>query len=387
MKKSTSGAASAAKKGRLIVASSGESADIFYSTSFQATDPFVYYESGAARGVIVPTLEYGRAQRQCRKGLEVFNREMFFAQHSAGKSRLDMNALLLLLSKVLGISHWEVPSSFPLGYADFLRENGIAVEPSAGLFFPKRVQKSAAEIKMISAAQRLAERAMSRVLALLREASVDRAKRLVHGGEVLSSELVRRAIDLELLAGGAAATGTIVSCGRDSAEPHNLGSGPLRAGEPIVVDIFPRDMDTGYWGDITRSFVKGKAPLRVKRAFEAVRDARDRAKDMICAGLTGAKAYEIAKDRLDANGFRTGIRDGQPYGFIHGLGHGVGLEIHESPRLSPLNPSPLPKGAVVTVEPGVYYKEWGGIRLEDIVVITEKSCECITDFETFLEIP
>ena len=187
---------------------------------------------------------------------------------------------------------------------------------------------------------------------------------------------------------GYTASRTIIACGIQCAAPHNIGSGPVKAGEPVVADIFPRSDASGYWGDMTRTFLKGKAPKSLMRAYNAVKKASETAMSMIRAGVIAADVHTAASETMAELGFRTGRgRDGMPCGFIHGLGHGVGLEIHEGPRVSPLNRKPLRSGNVISVEPGLYYPEWGGIRLEDLVVVTKDGYRNFNSMEKEFEIP
>ena len=154
------------------------------------------------------------------------------------------------------------------------------------------------------------------------------------------------------------------------------------------MDVFPRSMTSGYWGDLTRTMVKGKAPEVVKKAYAAVFEAREFAKTLIRPGAIPEDIHRAAEGVLEKHGFMTGRNDAGDFGFFHGLGHGVGLEIHEAPRLSLRNRTPLKGGEIITVEPGLYYPEWGGIRLEDMVYVESSgSCRCLTEVEDFLEIP
>jgi Xaa-Pro aminopeptidase len=179
---------------------------------------------------------------------------------------------------------------------------------------------------------------------------------------------------------------TIAACGSQASEPHNSGSGPIYANKTIILDIFPRVHKTGYWGDLTRTVVKGKASPIVTKAYNAVYEAREFAKTLIKPGAIPADIHNAAKNIMEKQGFKTGRQNGRNFGFFHGLGHSVGLEIHEKPALSPSGKEPLKGGEVLTVEPGLYYCEWGGIRLEDIVVVTSDGCRCLTQIENFLEI-
>ena len=209
---------------------------------------------------------------------------------------------------------------------------------------------------------------------------------LYWNGNPLTSELLRAEIDVAMLRLGMLPTGTICAGGIQGSQPHNTGSGHLPADMPIVMDIFPRSAETGYWGDLTRTVVKGKASDLVKRAYDTVLLARESCKSAICAGANPAELHQLAVSIMEKAYFHTGHGEKGDFGFFHGLGHGVGLDIHESPRLSPRNPDVLKGGEVVTVEPGLYYPEWGGIRLEDLVYVTGDGCRCLTEIEDFLEI-
>lgn len=368
------------KKTSLIVASSAESADMLYASGFNAHDPFIYLSHGRDKYVIVSALEFSRAQNECKKGIEVLCRDEF-------GPLLKMSQLLLAIAEKFGFESFSVPSSFPVIYADALREHKIDVIPVDGDFFTERQIKKTFEIKEIECALRIAEQAVLRAREVIVEAKIGKNKVLVWNGEVLTSEILRAEIEFVLFKGHCDASGTIASSGTDAAQPHNVGKGPISAEKTIVVDIFPRLKSTGYWGDITRTFVKGRAPGTVKLAFEAVKEARDTAKEYIKDGVPASKPYNAAMKVLNKYKFPTGVKQGRHYGFFHSLGHSLGLEIHETPRMSPVNNLPLKKGNVITVEPGLYYHEWGGIRLEDIVVVGETSCRCLNKIESVLEIP
>ncbi len=374
----------APKAGRLIAGSGEECADIFYACGFRAPDSFIYFETGREKAVAVSSLEYSRAQGQLKKGIALFNRDELLPKGSKDRGAA---ALLISISSRLGVGSWTVPSYFPLSLADALRAAGIGIEAVEGEYFPGRSRKSASELAAIRRSMAITEESMALAESMLKDSKPDSKGVLKLCGEALTSERLISEIEIFLKGKGATATRTIVACGPCGSQPHNTGSGPLRAGQPIIVDIFPRDDRSGYWGDMTRSFVKGRVPGVVRRAFEAVLEARERSKTLIKAGAIASEVHAEAFEILSSKGFKTGQVKGIPCGFIHGLGHGLGLEIHEAPRLSPINPKPLEAGNVVTVEPGLYYPEWGGIRLEDVVVVRKGSCECLNKFPTKLEIP
>lgn len=362
----------------LIVASGEGSSDMRYGSKFAAPDAFVYFGFDGVRGVIVSPLERDRAAAAVPPGTAVLCTADF-----NGNSTPEQ---LAELAAERGIEGFRVPGDFPLALADDLRERGLTVTAERGAFFPARAVKSEWEIAEITRAQRLAEKAVRAAIAALAEAAIGADDRLYLGGEVFTSERLRQIIDLVIVAGGGVATGTIAAGGAQGAEPHNAGSGPLFAHAPIVMDVFPRLADSGYWGDLTRTVVRGRPSPVVARAYEAVKKAREHCKSKLAAGVVACEVHQEACRILREAGFQTGRGNGRDYGFFHGLGHGVGLDIHEAPRLAPRNAAPLRAGEVVTVEPGLYYPEWGGIRLEDLVVIRPDGIDCLTRIEDFLVI-
>lgn len=364
------------KKIDLLIADGERSASMRYATGFAAPDEYVYFRSEDEAGMIVSPLEYDRAASAHRRGVALYSYDDF----PEAKDRSPA-ALALALARSRNVTAVRVPADFPLLTADRLREAGILVTPESGVFFPEREFKREDEIGEITRALRLAEDAVRAACRIIAESSVSPDGTLFHDGETLTSERLRAVIDLTLVAGGGQPAGTIAAGGRQSAAPHNQGSGPLHAGTPIVMDVFPRLSGSGYWGDLTRTVFKTTPPERTLAAYRAVRDAKERCKAMLRAGAAPADIHEAAVRVLGAAGFATGRGAGGHFGFFHALGHGVGLEIHEAPRLSPGVRAPLRGGEVVTVEPGLYYPEWGGVRLEDLMVVRPDGAECLTRLE------
>ena len=354
--------------GRLICAAPEYCADLLYAGGFNAPDPIVWFQTSEFQAIVVSVLEYERACVQAKKNVKVLLLEEFFRKEDKVKSD---ELLIQRISEKYGITEWLVPGDFPVSTADILRKNGICIVPS-GNFFPKRECKNASEIKKIACAMAATQESMMLAKEILQQSVIGKNMVLYSGKKVLTSEILRMEIEGFLKARGFTASRTITAHGVQCSQPHNVGSGPILAGETVVVDIFPRDDETGYWGDMTRTFVKGEPLPVVKRAYEAVLTASQAAEKMICAGTLAASVHNKAKEIMAQAGFETGKnKDGIPCGFIHGLGHGVGLEIHEAPRVSPANPGPLKKGQVISNEPGLYHPAWGGIRLEDVLVVTE----------------
>ena len=363
----------------LIVASGERSADMLYATHLNLPDDFIYIGCGSERIAIVSDLEYDRAKASAMPGLTVRNQNEF-------GSPCRVVELIQRLQKAYNVKAFRVPYDFPAGLAMQLQNAGVVCRVCEKSFFPQRNIKAEFEIEFIRHAMQINEKAMQKAFDAIAACSVDDDNALKLDNEYFTSEKLRSIIDSTLASCDAIGAGTIAAAGVQSSMPHNRGEGIIYASTPIVIDIFPRMNATGYYGDLTRTVVKGKAPEIVKKAFEAVKTARDECKNMVKAGVAGKVPYDHALERLTKLGFPTGNSKDGFYGFFHGLGHGVGLEIHEAPRLSRNVEHILQVNEVVTVEPGVYYPQWGGIRLEDLVVVKENSCECLTKIDTFLEI-
>ena len=252
--------------------------------------------------------------------------------------------------------------------------------------FPQRAVKTEQELRHLRRVQQATADAMRAAVALIRSARVDPAGVLRVGRAVLTAEQVRRHINAVLLQRDCLGGEPIVACGAQAADPHGIGHGPLRAGETIVIDIFPQDVASGYWGDLTRTVVKGRPDRRIVRMYRAVFAAQRAALCALRPGATGDRVHAAAVRELERRGFATDASADPPAGFIHSTGHGVGLEIHEGPSLS-RGQGRLRAGHVVTVEPGLYYPGFGGVRIEDTVVLTAAGWTCLATCPKTLAVP
>jgi len=267
-----------------------------------------------------------------------------------------------------------------------LARRGLRLDISDTGVFPQRRVKTALEVQRIRLAQRAAVAGMQAAWALLRAASVDARGVLRHAGAPLTGEQVRRAINLAAMALDCVGGDPIVACGEQAADPHGIGHGPLHAGEPIVLDIFPQHAFNGYWGDLTRTVCKGPPKPGLRAMHAAVAAAQRRALATVRAGISGSTVHSVVQAEFERRGFKTEVVNGRPTGFIHSTGHGVGLEIHEEPSLGP-RPERLQAGAVVTVEPGLYYPGVGGVRIEDTVLVTSRGAQLLAPCARGLVIP
>ncbi|MDQ6959593.1 MAG: Xaa-Pro peptidase family protein, partial [Mariprofundaceae bacterium] len=287
-----------------------------------------------------------------------------------------------------GIHSVTVPGAFPLICAEQMRAWGFKVTPCSGSLFPERAMKSEYEIGQLRKAERLTRQAMRTAEKLLAASSIGNDGILRHpeNGKKMKSSHVRSEIETFLIARGAVPSHTIVAGGREAADPHQVGRGYLRAHQPMIIDIFPRLLASGYWGDMTRTYVKGKASMELRKLYRTVREGQDIGLSMVRDGAHGAKIHQAITQHFASCGFFTGVRRGRQAGFFHGTGHGVGLDVHEAPRIS-ICEDILRTGNVVTIEPGLYYPGLGGVRLEDMVAVRDDGCENLTRHPRHMEIP
>lgn len=369
----------ASADGYLIEADSDDS-DQRYLSGFDAPDAFVTLYTGEIH-LLVSGLEFGRAKTDSRA--DTVSRYADYDYRAKVEEYGQHGAKLRMIAEFIadhGVETVAVPGEFPAALADGLREFDVSVAPETeDVITGIRAVKTDAEIDHIREAQRANERAMQTAETLLDEATVEDGV-LRYDGQPLTSERVRTEIEIALLREGCALDETIVAGGADAADPHDRGSGPLRAGETIVIDIFPRSKETNYHADMTRTFVVGEPSPTVREWHDLTARAKEAALDAIEAGVTGAAVHDAVCDVYEDAGLPTLRSDeSTETGFIHTTGHGVGLDVHELPRLSESGDE-LEAGHVVTVEPGLYDPEVGGIRIEDLVVVTDEGYENLVDY-------
>ena len=351
-----------------------------YLTGLSTPDEFIALGINGEAYAFLSALEYDRGRKCAAKNCRVLRESDF-----GGPDRMKV---FRSIAAEFCVDSFTVANDFPLYWADKLRNAGLTVNACGGALLPQREFKTGDEAEKLFHSEKAAEKGLLRAREVLGASSVDNDDRIIYQNEVLTSEKLRAEIDCELIRCGMLPTGTICAGAVQSAQPHNPGSGTLYANTPIVIDIFPKSLASGYWGDLTRTAVKGKAPDVVKAAHRAVCEAKQSAIAMLAIGAIPAQIHLAAEKILAEHGFFTGRTDAGDFGFFHSLGHGVGLDIHEAPRLSPRNDSPLRGGEVVTVEPGLYYPEWGGIRQEDLIYLApDGEVKNLTSLPDTLEIP
>lgn len=369
-----------------MVADSEHDANMLYAVGLFVPDPFIYLRLRGRPVIVMSDLEIDRARKQaphCRVvSLTKFQRQL----REAGVKSPGHAAVIKALLRPRGVRRVTVPHNFPHGLAVELKRLGLSVKARRGGFFPEREQKSPEEVKKISAALMMAEVGMAEAMQVLRNAKIARGRRLLHHNVPLTSEKLRSVIDTAIMQASGLAAHTIVAGGRQACDPHEGGYGPLRANEPIIIDIFPRSQKTGYFGDITRTVARGRASEAVRRLYQTVLEGQQRAFRMVRAGERTRVPHETVNDYFMAQGYKTERKNGRMQGFFHGTGHGLGLEIHEPPRMSATSIGRLKAGQVVTVEPGLYYPELGGVRIEDVALVTKNGARNLTRFEKVLEL-
>ena len=292
---------------------------------------------------------------------------------------LETEIALRALQK-LGISSVTVPPSFQLQTADHLRANGIEVIVDPDAWVQRRRRKTPWEIEGLERAQRAVETAMMSAARMLREAETISNDRLRYEGEIVTSEWIREAMAADLVSQGAESEEIIVQSGDACLDLHLLGSGPIVPGQSVVIDCFPRDRRTGVYTDMTRTYVPGTPSEELRVLHKHVKAALELAYESIKPGQPGP--HEKISEYFHSQGFDTQMHHTGPdairEGFPHGLGHGVGLEVHERPYIG-RRADVLQEGDVIAIEPGLYIGGVGGVRLEDTVLVTDNGIEFITD--------
>jgi Xaa-Pro aminopeptidase len=368
----------------LIYGDTMRSPELRHEVPVLIPDGFLYAEKDGRRVVILHSLEIPRVREDAPEleilPLEQLGLDELLAQGLKGW-QVELETAVRGCRE-LGIERAVVPPSFPLGHADHLRANGIDVTVERDLFNDRRRAKNATEIAGIRRAQRACEAALDASRELLRRAEPNGGG-LELDGEPLTSERIKRVIEDVFADHGVEGSDMIVSHGPQTAVGHNMGSGQIAPNEPIVFDLFPRDKETGCYSDMTRTYVVGEPSDEVKEWHALVKHALETSTAGVRPSVNGRTLFEQVCEQFHAAGYKTQLNKepGEVLedGFIHSLGHGVGLEVHELPSLGRLGQELVP-GDVITIEPGLYRPGHGGVRLEDVVLVTEDGYEVLTDY-------
>jgi Xaa-Pro aminopeptidase len=374
-----------AKPALMMYAASESDSNLYYAVKFMVPDPFLFFRIRGRKIILMSDLELGRAQKQADvdKVISYSDVQSRAQKNGIQKPKVaDVAAFFLRKNRVGKVF---VPENFNLGLADTLRKKGITVQAKPGSFFEERIYKTSGEVNCITRTLRHTEGAIRRAEDLLRKSKI-RGQRIYYQGQVVTSEMIKKTINLALMENNCTANHTIVAGGNQGCDPHCEGKGPIRAHQSIVIDVFPRSNDSFYYADITRTFVKGKAAPALKAQYEAVKAAQEKAIRMVAPGVNGKDIHQGILDGFESKGYKTEKRKGVMVGFFHGTGHGVGLDVHEAPRISAVDHR-LKKGEVITIEPGLYYPGLGAVRIEDLLVVTANGRRNLTVYPKKLEIP
>jgi len=365
----------------LLYAASDSNADQYYFGRFFAPDAYVAFGPRGQRVAVMNPLEYGRALKESNYDtvlrLDEWQKK---ARETFRRPDAGLAHIVKLLAQEYGVQRFIVPPEFPAGLLVKLRALQVPVEVSEGPLFPERAVKDREEAALVREGCEASAAGLWAAEKALRRSVAKRNGELELEGKPLTSESLRFLVDVACLENGAVAQNTIVAGGQQACDPHCRGSGPLRASDLIIVDVFPRVMESGYYGDMTRTFLKGRASEPQRALVDAVRRAQKIAIKKLGPGVTGKKVHQSVQKYFSKLGYETRHKATHVEGFFHGTGHGLGLDIHEPPRVN-LSGGRLLKGTIITIEPGLYYPGLGGCRIEDVVQITDDGCKLLSDYD------
>ena len=368
----------------LIVGDTERCAELRHELPLRIGDPFLYAEIGARRIAVVWSIEGDRIAT-VDPSVEIVPAETIPVDDlvAAGVDHYEVGPTQMVRSvRALGITSARVPHAFPVGIADALRADGVELVPDQRLFDERRRRKTPPELDGIRRASQAATAGQAAIATLLARSEPGDGGRMVDGVP-LTSELLRAAADDAFAANGCRSEDAIVAHGPQAADGHDVGSGQLANDDVVVCDLFPLDLESGCYSDMTRTFSVGTPDPELVTWHAHTREALEHVRSLVEPGADGAELYRTVCRFYEDLGYPTRLsaKEGTVLreGFNHGLGHGVGLEVHEAPGLSRTGHE-LVAGDVITLEPGLYRHGFGGVRLEDLVVVTEDGCETLTSF-------
>ena len=368
----------------MYAASEGDS-NMLYATGFFVPDPFIFFEHKNHKHIVMSDLEIDRAKKQAHAdrvlSLSLYQKKL----RKLGKAPAAIIDIVDLIFRERGIRSLIVPANFSALLLDQLRAKGYSVQIKRDPFWPQRETKNNLEVKQITESLRIARLGLDAGIRMLKRTTTKKDGYLYLNGIKLTSEMLKTAVNTTIMAQGWLPSHTIISSGNQCVDPHHEGTGPVKANTSIIFDIFPRSQRNGFFGDLSRTVVRGRASEKLKEIYATVQAGQQIGYQQIRDGVNGKEVHQNILDMFAARGFPTGRINGRMQGFFHGTGHGLGLDIHEPPRIAPID-AILRTGHVVTVEPGLYYIGVGGVRLEDVVLVKPKGNRNLTDCPQFLEI-
>ncbi len=366
-----------------VMFDSSKNSNVFHKVRFNVPDPFFLVDFGSRALAFLDRRDIGGFREESNPEVESLPLESLIEKSKEIQDDTEtVNKIALIIFKEQGFLGKEVlvPRSFPLDMADFLRSKGAIITP-VPLLYPERSVKSEEEKLMIKKSITATRKAFLRIEHILSQSLID-GEKIFYKDNLVTSEYLKTEAERVLVEEGMMSMeGIIISCGPHSAQPHHQGRGIIRPHSSIICDIFPRNKETGYFGDMTRTYLKGVASKEILKMYESVLKAQEVALEIVKAGVKIKDIHEAVCEIFKSHGHEIGDR-----GFVHGTGHGLGLDIHESPLVFARSEGFLEKGNIITLEPGLYYPEHGGIRIEDVVYITNDGCENLTGHEKKLVI-
>lgn len=365
----------------LLYAASDKDADLLYFSRIAIPDPFLAFRIRGKKIGIVDALEYSRTRKASALDTVLLKEDCI----QAAEKEIRLNEPISIVAKLVlwviqryKVKAFKIPGNFPSFLSLELLKHGVSLEVQDPLF-SERLVKTQEEIQAIKLANKASAQGLRAAQAVLK-ASTIKEKKLYYEGKPLTSERLRAYVEKACLEAGAVSTGAIVAGGKQACDPHEKGSGPLKANEFIIVDVFPRNSTSGYYGDMTRTFLRGTASPEQRRLIHTVLKAQKLALGSIHKGVKAAAVHTAVEAFFLQSGYETS-KQGEAYvGFFHSTGHGLGLDLHEKPSLSTRSQEVLRSGMTLTVEPGLYYPGLGGVRIEDAIAVEDEGCSLLSKF-------
>jgi len=361
----------------LLYTDTHASADMLYFGGVEVHDPFVAFGARGKKFTVQGALEFGRVKKTSSFDVVLSREEWLDAARKQYGPGAGIAEMILCLARHYGQRAFRVADDFPASLYVKLTQAGLRLQFADGMLFPEREIKTAREAAAIREGNRLSAVGFTTAEKVLRTARI-RGRELIYQGKPLTSERLRFLIDVAIKEAGGEARDTIVAGGDQACDPHERGHGPLRPHELIILDIFPRHVASGYYGDMTRTYLKGRPREVQRRMVATVLAAQREAIRNIRAGVDGSEVHQGVVDHFISEGYQTKRGADGAVGFFHGTGHGLGLAVHDPGCRFSTVTSILKKGAVVTVEPGLYYPGLGGCRWEDVVQVTATGAKMLS---------
>jgi len=366
------------KHARILAGVPDLNRSLFHATRFATGDPCALITIDGATTALVRDIDMPRARNAIEAQHFVTNNDLAPASGLSGDRMTATAQAAAECLKRAGASRVTTDRTLPYIFAHYIQQSGIEIDYDPDLGVMNRRAKDEREVEAMRDAQKMTEDAMSMALETIASASIGAGGVLMHEGEALTTERLDAEIDIYLLKRGYTTPGNIVSGGKHGADCHSRGAGKLRTSEPIIIDIFPQSKETRYCGDCTRTIVHGEIPDEIARMHKAVEEALRAGIKATRAGVAGEEVYKASIEVIERHGWKRALPPENPdpdfCSMQHGLGHGVGLEVHEPPLLDLGGPE-LVLGDALTIEPGLYHATFGGVRIEDLVIARDAGCE------------